>query len=413
MGRRLVVLLLLVTAFVFAAYILTSREERGVQVEMGVVARQKEFRSYVTASGEIVAIRYADIGSDIMGKVVSLPVAEGQRVRAGQLLAAIDAVQAKTDLDAATEQVAVLEAEELAVSQDVDAAESQLNRAEAAFSEARIKLARTEKLYGEGVAPRADLDSARFAYQAAEADVRTAAAQLNRARKSLTAAGHRIGQAGAGLERSRDLYTKTEVRSPMDGVVSRLRVREGEMVVIGIQNQPGTTLMTISDLSGIDAEVKVAEADVLKLEVGQTAEVTLDALPERRFPGRVVEIGTSALPTLGTAAAAREFRVVVRLDSPDPGLRPGLTCDVEILTTRLSGALTVPLQAVVIRAVDGVERTGVFTADGNRAAFRPVRAGAIGGLDIVVEGLEEGTRIISGPFQILRDLQDGESIEQT
>ena len=121
------------------------------------------------------------------------------------------------------------------------------------------------------------------------------------------------------------------------------------MVVIGIQNQPGTTLMTVSDLSAIDAEVKVAEADVLRLALGQRADVVLEAIPGRKFPGRVVEIGASALPVVGTQAAAREFKVVVRLDQADASLRPGLTCDATILTEERQNVLTTPLQSVVLR----------------------------------------------------------------
>ena len=181
------------------------------------------------------------------------------------------------------------------------------------------------------------------------------------------------------------------------------------MVVIGIQNQPGTTLMTVSDLSEINAEVKVAEADVLRVTVGQPANVTLEALSGRQFTGRVVEVGASALPVSGTGAAAREFRVVVRLDRPDPGLRPGLTCDAEILTGERNNVLTVPLQAVVLRSAGGGtgDQTGVFVLQGSRARFTPVQSGIIGGLDIEVSGVAEGTEIIVGPFQVLRTLRDG------
>jgi HlyD family secretion protein len=202
---------------------------------------------------------------------------------------------------------------------------------------------------------------------------------------------------------------KTEITSPIDGLVSRLQVREGEMVVIGIQNQPGTTLMTISDMSAVNAEVKVAEADVLRVAVGQPATVTLEALPGRRFDGHVVEVGASALPTVGSVAAAREFRVRIRIDNPDAGLRPGLTCDAEILTRERTNALTVPLQAVVLRpsARGGAERTGVFVVEDGRARFRPVETGIIGGLDVEVTGLAAGVQVVSGPFQVLRQLADG------
>ena len=136
------------------------------------------------------------------------------------------------------------------------------------------------------------------------------------------------------------------------------------MVVMGIQGQLGTTLMTISDLAAIDAEVKVAEADVLRIAIDQTASVTLEAIPGVAFSGRVVEIGASALPIAGTGAAAREFRVKVRLDNPDQRLRPGLTCDAEVLTAERQKVLVVPLQSVVVRpGTDGTERTGVFVAD--------------------------------------------------
>ncbi len=142
--------------------------------------------------------------------------------------------------------------------------------------------------------------------------------------------------------RARDVLDKTSIVSPIDGVVTRLRVRNGEMVVVGIQNQPGTTLMTISDLGAIDAEVRVAEADILNVARDQKAEVTLEALPGKKFSGKVVEIGASALPVTG-AAAAREFRVVVRLDAPDAGLRPGLTGDADIVTSERTNVLTVPV----------------------------------------------------------------------
>ena len=201
------------------------------------------------------------------------------------------------------------------------------------------------------------------------------------------------------------MLSKTSIVSPIDGIVSRLRVREGEMVVVGIQNQPGTTLMTVSDLGAINAEVKVAEADVLRVVRDQTAMVTLEALPGRQFPGKVVEIGASALPVTGTGAAAREFKVVVRLDHPDAGLRPGLTCDAEIVTSERTNVLTVPLQSVVLRTVSPAgERPGVFLLADGRARFTPVSSGAIGGLDIEVTGVEEGAQVIVGPYQALREM---------
>jgi HlyD family secretion protein len=265
----------------------------------------------------------------------------------------------------------------------------------------------------------AELDSAQAASETATAAVQASQASLEGSRRLLAAAEGRVAQARAGVTRARDILSKTEIVAPIGGVVSRLQARLGEMVVIGIQNQPGTTLMTISDLSEIDAEIKVAEADVLRVKVGQPARVTLEALPDRRFDGRVVEVGASALPVSGAGAAAREFRVVVRLDKPDPGLRPGLTCDAEVLTAERQGVLTVPLQAVVLRpGADGSERTGVFAVRDGRAAFTPVQAGIIGGLNIEVlpaaEGLalSAGTPVVAGPFQVLRTLDEGTPVKR-
>ena len=183
------------------------------------------------------------------------------------------------------------------------------------------------------------------------------------------------------------------------------------MVVVGIQNQPGTTLMTISDLGQIDAEVKVAEADVLRVALGQPATVRLEAVGDATFRGRVVEIGASALPVTTAGASAREFKVVVRLENPSPGLRPGLTCDTDIVTSEKARVLTVPLQSVVLRAqADSPERAGVFTVRDRAATFVPVTTGVIGGLAIEVSGVPEGAPVIIGPYQVLRNLKDGDAV---
>ncbi len=214
-------------------------------------------------------------------------------------------------------------------------------------------------------------------------------------------------QGRAEQTRARDLLDKTEITAPIDGVVTRLDVEEGEMVVIGVQNQPGTILMTVSDFSAVNAEVKVAEADVLRLALDNSATVSLEAAGGRRFAGTVIEIGASALPQVGTQAAAREFRVKVRLSGDIAMLRPGLTCDAEILVAERTNVLTVPLQAVVQRGGD----TGVFVVENGVATFRTLTTGIIGGLQIEVDGVAEGTSIVSGPFQALRELADGARVK--
>ena len=397
---------------VVAGWLAIARRSGGaVAVDAGRVERRDVFRSYVTASGEIVATRFADIGSSVMGRIVALNVAEGDRVRAGQILARIDPVQARSSVDAARAAVRALQAEETAARKQVEAAAANARQAEARALEARLALDRARRLQQDGLTTAAALDSAQAAFDVASAQAAAADAAVAQARDLLAAAGRRIAQAEAGLVGSGDILAKTEIAAPIDGIVSRLQVRLGEMVVIGIQNQPGTTLMTVSDLSGINAEIKVAEADVLRVAVGQAAEVTLEAIPGRRFSGRVVEVGASALPIAGSGAAAREFRVKVRLESPDRRLRPGLTCDAEILTAERKNVLVVPLQAVVMRpGAQGGEQAGVFVAEGRTVRFQPVATGLIGGLDIEVSGLNEGTAVVTGPFQALRDLKDGQAV---
>jgi HlyD family secretion protein len=413
MIRRLSPLFIVLAAGGGGAYLWLRPAEAGVEVETVEAARRELFQSWVTASGEIVATRYADIGTDVMGKIVELAVAEGQAVRAGQVLARIDPVPASAELEAAEGQVRVFEAERDAALQDASAVEAQLTRNRALLEEARLNLDRAERLLMRGVVAQAEVDRHRTEVGRLRAEMAAAEAAVQRSREAVTAAERRIAQAGAQVKRTRDTYAKTEIRSPLSGVVSRLNVREGEMVVVGIQNQPGTTLMTVSDLSAVNAEVKVAEAEILRVKLGQPARVLLDALGGREFSGEVVEIGTSALPQGGIGAAAREFKVVVRIREANPGLRPGLTCDVEILADEIPAAVTVPLQAVVIRRIDGEDRTGVFLLQEGRAEFHPVVPGVIGGLEMAVQGLDPGLQVISGPFQVLRELQPGVPVRRS
>jgi HlyD family secretion protein len=406
---RWLVLLALAVVAGAAAWIINRAGPSRVAVDVAPVTRRATLRSTVSASGEVVATRYADIGSSAMGKIVSLPVAEGDRVRAGQLLARIDPVQAQSEASGAAAQLGALEAEQAAAEDRVRAAASELSAAEARARDAEQQFARARELRDQGLVPASEFDSARAAADTALAQVSASRAAVDGARQAAAAAGRRVAQARAQVVRASDVVAKTSIVSPIDGTVTRLLVREGEMVVVGIQNQPGTTLMTVSDLGAIDAEVKVAEADVLRVSLGQHAAITLEALPGRRFTGKVVEIGASALPIAGAAAAAREFRVVVRIDAPDPLLRPGLTCDAEIVVSERRNVMTVPLQSVVLRSdgESGGDQSGVFVVVDEQVRFTPVTPGVIGGLDIEVEGVPEGAAVVAGPYQVLRDLTDG------
>lgn len=383
-----------------------GRSSDGIDVQVVAVERVPVLKSYVTASGEIVATRYANLGSSVMGRVVSLGVKEGDRVSAGQVLARIDPVQAESAVASASAAVQALEADALGADNSVSAALAEITAAVARQLQADQSLQRARDLSASGLTSKADLDAATAAADTAAAQLAAARAALARAEQTRDAARRRVTQGRAETARVRDQLAKTSITAPIDGVITRLSVEEGEMVVMGVQNQPGTILMTISDLSAINAEVKVAEADVLRLALENDASVTLDALAGRTFTGRVVEIGASALPQTGAQAAAREFKVTVRLDGDASQLRPGLTCDTEILVASRTQVLAVPLQAVVQR--DG--RSGVFVVRDGRATFTPVTTGLIGGLTIEVDGLPEGTTIVAGPFQTLRDLADNSAV---
>ncbi len=388
-------------------YMSRQRGPDAREIDVAAVARTASLQSFVTASGEIVATRYADIGSSAMGRLVNLSVKEGDRVKAGQVLARIDRVQAASSAAAAAAGLGALEADARGTVDQARAAQAELEAAKSRASESQKSLARAKDLRSAGLIPQSELDSATANAESAAAQVDAATAAVARSTQTQGAAERRVSQGRAEQTRARDLLDKTAITAPIDGVVTRLDVEEGEMVVIGVQNQPGTILMTVSDLSAINAEVKVAEADVLRLALDNRGTVTIDAANGQKFPGRVVEIGASALAQVGTQAAAREFRVRVRLEGDTAILRPGLTCDAEILVAERANVLTVPLQAVVQRGSD----TGVFVVTGDVVAFSKVKTGIIGGLSIEVEGVAEGASVVSGPFQALRELADGTRVK--
>ena len=378
--------MLLLVVLGVAGFFLMSRRPRGAVVETTTVTKRETFRSYVTASGEIVAKRYADIGASVMGRVVSLNVKEGDRVREGQVLARLDPVRASSEVEAAQSAARAL-------GDDRKAAEARL-------TEARLTAERNTSLVDQGLLPKAQGDTSQAALDAAKAQ--------------LDAIHSRIDQANAQLRGARDTLSKTAVVAPMAGIVTRLQVREGEMVVIGIQNQPGTTLMRLVGATGLNAELKVAEADALRLRVGQKARVTLDALQGREFAGVVSEIGASSLPPVSLqAASAREFRAVVSLDETEGALRPGISCDAEILAAEKSGVLAVPLQAVVSRDQGDREVNGVYVVRDGKAVFTEVTLGLISGLDVEVTGVSEGAEIVLGPLAALRAMKEGDELRKS
>lgn len=400
--------LAVLAAIVAASVLRDSRAQVAVQVE-GVARR--DLTSTVSSSGEIKPKRFVDVGANVSGRIVALAVKEGDVVRAGQVLARIDSTRFEAGLQQS--QAAV------------QAARADLRRAEADLEVTRLDFERAKALHAERLISDQDFDSV--------------SAQQTMKRATVAAQRDRIAQLAAALASNRDDLDKTTVFSPMDGVVTSLKKEEGE-VVIGAQSFQPTVIMTVGDLSTMEAEVLVDETDIHSLKLGQEADVRVDALPDRKFKGRVTEIGSSAIPRGGVTAAgssssnqAKDFKVTVTLDTPPAGLRPGLNATADVVTGHKQGVLAVPIQAVVVREVGadgkvldprgeqpsdsgeaaaaprarGEEKDGVFVVTDGKAVFRPVKTGLLGESDLeIVEGLKEGERIVTGSYKTLRTLRD-------
>ncbi|MFB3815242.1 MAG: efflux RND transporter periplasmic adaptor subunit [Terriglobales bacterium] len=418
-----------------------------VAVQTAKVKRQ-DLKSVVSASGEIKPKTFANIGANAMGKIVKLYVKEGDRVKAGEMLAQIDKVQPEADVAAMQAALQAARTDAQAAEAGMRTAQANRNRAKADAERARLDYERAEGLYKAALIAKAEYDARKAAAEAADATVAQAEAAVIQAKAQLDSAHRRISQHAATLKRAGDVLSKTEYRAPFDATVTNLPVREGETVVMGIQNAPGSTLMTLADMSVITAEVKVDETDIVNVKLGQPAEVTIDALPKKIFKGKVTEIGENAmLRSTGVATSqstvgsqeAKDFKVVVTLENPPENLRPGLSCTAKITTATTSNALAMPIQALTVRprkdleqkkngkkssvqaaapetakdsSSDQEELQGVFVIRNRRAEFVPVETGISATTEIeVLKGLNEGDEIVTGSYKVLRTLRNGASVK--
>jgi HlyD family secretion protein len=415
-----------------------------VTVQTGKVVRE-DLTSVVTASGEIKPKVYVNIGANAFGKITHLYVKEGDRVKQGQMLATLENVQSSADVSAnqAALNAAVTDAD--AAKAAVNTATMDQNQAEAEYERAKLDYDRSEALFKAQLIAKSDFDTKKAAYGTATAQLGQAKAKLAQAKAQMDSAQRRIPQNAANLRRVTDVLSKTEYTAPFDGVITNLPVREGETVVIGIQNAPGSTLMTIADVSVITAEVKVDETDIVNVRIGETAEVSIDAIPKQRFKGIVTEIGNNAiLRSTGVSTAqstsssqeAKDFKVVVTIQDPPPNLLPGLSTTARITTASRNNSLAIPIQALTIRqrselepekksreaAVHAASLTkgdpkeelqGIFVVKNKKeAVFVPVTTGISGSTNIeVTNGVNEGDEIVTGSYKVLRTLRNGASIK--
>jgi len=373
------------------AWYLTHRGPKPTEVQIATVGRA-DLQAKVTANGRVQAQKKVDISATIAGQITHLAVEEGERVRKGQLLLQIDPVNPRALARSS-------EASMQALLREVDSARARLDQA-------RVDFQRAEENHRSRIIATADLDQARTGLATAEAGVR--------------AAERRAEQARATLEGARDTLAKTTVVAPMDGIVTARRVEEGEVAVVGVLNQPGTVLLTISDMSVVEAELEVDETSIPSVKVGQESRVRIDAYPNRTFTGVVTEVGSSPMDRTRTQPQneAIKFKVKVEIQDPPDTIKPGLSVQSDILTGFAPQAIVVPLQALVLRDIPRQpgevpalgaprEEEGVYLVKGEKAEFRKIRTGLLGELDVeVVEGLEAGATVITGPFSALRSLED-------
>ena len=415
----------------FVMLSVSKRRQPTVEVRMEKVSR-RDLVSIVTASGKVQPKRKVDVSSDITGRIVDLPVKEGDEVQRGQVVVRIDPTQYQARVEMAQAMLASAQAQ---------ASQTRANRdqAERAFVRARDIRAQNPQLVSQEALEQAQT----------QREVATA---------NLEAAQHQVDQSSANLRDAQDALRKTTILAPMSGKITRLAVEEGEVAVPGTFSRETGLLMTISDLSVIEVKVQVDETDVIRLKLGDSTDVAIDAYPDTTFAGRVTEIANSSIAGAGTATSqaggqqqAVDYEVVITLDRPPRDVRPDLSATAKIVTATRKGVLTVPIIALTVREPDkadsaakrdtshaapprapqtaagtgardttarqhGKEIEGVFVVDTVTKAvrFRPVKVGITGDEYFeVVTGVREGETIVAGSYQAIRDLKSGGRVRET
>jgi HlyD family secretion protein len=419
-----------------------------VTVQTGKVQRQ-DLSAVVSASGEIRPKTYVNIGANAFGKITHLLVKEGDHVRKGQLLAQLENVQSSADVNANQASVQAAETDAIAADAAMKTSQADLLRAQADYDRNKLDWERAQNLFKDGLISKSDFDSRKNAWATADSGLVQAQARVSQAKAQKDSADQHISQNQATLTRFADVLQKATYTAPYDGVITNLPVREGETVVMGIQNSPGSTLMTLADMSVITAEVKVDETDIVNVHLGQPAEVTIDAIPKKIFHGTVSEIGDNAIVrSTGVATSqqttaseeAKDFKVVVTVTDPPPDLRPGLSTTAKITTASRNSVLAIPIQSLSVRTKAQLEQEkaapgsvhaaapvakdaskdkdqkeivqGVFVIRNKKAEFVPLTTGIAGTSDIeVVDGLKQGDEVITGSYKILRTLRSGSRVK--
>jgi HlyD family secretion protein len=399
--------------------------------------KARDLEAIVSASGKIQPKRLVNISADTPGRVVDLAVNEGDRVNRGQFLLQIDPKSLRTRVDSGTASLQAAQTSLEQLRQAVETARAQLDQAQK-------NLARQRDLWSQQLTTRESLEKA-------ENDVRVSESALRERERQADAQGARIDQERAGLESARYDLSKVRIESPIDGIVTRRNIQEGETAVIGTMNNAGTVLLTLADMSVIQAEVEVDETNIPRVQLGQAAKISIDALPDKTFKGHVTEIGNSPIQTASAGTQATNFKVVVVVDEPIPEVRPGFTCTADITTATRQHVTSVPIPAVAVRelvydangqivkeptekrrrkrgpasSVEPVaaaaelqpgqtrkETEGVYVVRNGRVDFVPIKLGVSGDKFFeVLQGLKPGDEVVTGPYNSVRSMSDGDAVK--
>jgi HlyD family secretion protein len=387
--KPLIVLAVLLVVCVIVIANLRSQRAKAVKVTVDKVKKQ-DLTSIISASGEVKPKKNIDISAQVPGRIIKLGVVEGQEVRAGDFLLKLDSIQYEANADRDRNFIR--------------AANADLIQAEARLQRDKNSYERQKKLFDEELISKDLLETAKAQFDVSEAQTNAIRFQIKQAEASLTS--------------TLDNLNKTTYNSPIDGVITSLRVEEGEVAIIGTMNNPGTVLMTIADLSVMEVEVEVDETDVVGVRLGQEANNRVDAFPETVFKGKVTEIGSSALQqTAGgiSTQESKDFKVVITLDNPSEKLKPGLSASADIIVAEKKQVLAAPISSLVLRDKAGTDpnapakdEEGVYVIENDRVKFVPVGKGITGGMMIeITSGLADGQDIVTGPYASLRELKDG------
>ena len=430
-GVGVVVLLAIIAGANFA-----FKRSEGVTVNTEAV-QKRNLEALVSASGKIQPTRSVNISADTMGRVTNLAVNEGDRVKRDQFLLQIDPRNLRT-------AVQRTEASLAAAKSQMEQLRLSLDSARVAVKQAEENLKRQQELSKGGLTTREMLERSEHELKIKQADLRSQEQQVRTQEL-------RMQQESATAESARFDLSKVRIESPIDGIVTRRNIEEGETVVVGTMNNAGTVLLTIADMSVIQAEVDVDETDIPSVTIGQKAKITIDAIPGKTYTGKVTEIGNSPIQATGQTAGstqATNFKVVVTLDTQIAEVRPGFTCTAEITTAVREQALAVPIQALAVRELvyddkgqivrpkkeergrrrPGLsspasaeelpqgqtrkEEEGVFVTRESTVEFVPVKTGIAGDKYFeVLSGLKDGDKVIVGPVNSVRNLGDGDTVK--